>query len=58
MQTNEVGDPAMLVPRLTLGETAQGLLTAAIQPAKTVTRPFSSERINAIALKKEIQWVF
>jgi len=51
---DDVVDPAILAPRLTLGETAQGLLTAIIQPATIATHPFD-ERCRALVLKDQIK---
>lgn len=49
-------DPT-LVPRLVLGETAQGFLTAAPKEAETVTHPFKDSAVNALALRRDMEYV-
>jgi len=56
MDTDDVDDVSVLIPRLVLGETAQAILTAVRLPAQTVTNSFK-DHPNALALRNDIQYV-
>jgi hypothetical protein len=55
MEVDGEPEAALLAPRIALGETSQGFLTASLQPATKVTHPFRELAASALALQRDIE---